>query len=773
MADSNINITSNIYIRNDPDIRKDREYLEKITGARRLRYIKNHYTGLRSIRLTEIQNQILSESQTCSYAKNGEKSFGPVMTNGKLCWENRCEYTACPGYNGCSPQNIPRKPSIENNNSEKNSLKEFLKELGVVIQDDAVVFERDKNIQIIEEAPKEYSASTEQSAEEIQEINKQYVEITVPDRIISAPLNSHIILNSGPGTGKTYTIIQRLIYILANDLCPAEQIYVLCYTRSAKKVIENKIDQAVVEGAIKPSAKNICVLTFDSYATFFLIAMKEQGVVAENFDHCDYNDRIKLFNKYISPEDFEDISYFIVDEIQDLVNERAEMVLKILSGLKCGYLLAGDRCQSIYDYEADNDATLDSVKFYERIEKQFPDDIQKYEIIVNKRQASDLAEESEQMRKVLLNESCIEQNKYANKIMSKYLCKTRIEKYIEILPDTHAVSTAILCRNNGEAEYISELLCEKGIIHFLNRGVNNDSSLPRWIADVFWDYCRETINREDFTERFRFRCDCDANPDLLWELLCKLTDSQDKSSINITKLISALAIANNIPGEFYDKMPTLTVSTIHKAKGSEFDKVILVEPNAELSKDSAEEARIRYVALTRPKRLFVVMKKRSKYFKRIISGRVIETGLHNLYKTHNRYCKSISVGLTGDIDNTSFVSGSFESVLDQQEYILHNVKVYDKLCAKHSSVTESYEIYHKGRLIGLLSDKMKKDLEQGVSSTDYKYNLPSSLENLYVSKITTEILKKFNESVPIEYQKSRICFGIQITGLAKLVFEKK
>ena len=156
-----------------------------------------------------------------------------------------------------------------------------------------------------------------------------------------------------------------------------------------------------------------------------------------------------------------------------------------------------------------------------------------------------------------------------------------------------------------------------------------------------------------------------------------------------------------------------------------------------------------------------------------MSGRVIETGLHNIYKTNNKYCKCITVGLTGDIDNNSFVSGDFESILDLQEYIIHSVKLYDKLSAKRSAISRMYEIYHNGRCIGCLSKKMTAELDLGVSSTDYKYNLPDSLENLYVSGITTEVLKQFDASVPIEYQKSRICFGIQITGLAKLVFEKK
>lgn len=773
MIESNISITSNIYIRSDPDIRRDRKYTEKITGAKLLNDIRRRYVGFESITLTDVQNRILSGNQTCSYAKNGEMSFGPVMVDGILLWQSRCEYTFCPGFNGCVPREIPRETITEDDTEDKKSLQEFFEKLGIIIQDDTVVFERDRNTAKAEESPKEYTAPTEQAVEELKEQSRQYTEITAPDTIVSAPLDSHIILNSGPGTGKTYTIIQRLIYILANNLCPADEIYILCYTRSAKSVVENKIEQAVMEGVIQPSAKNICVLTFDSYATYFLMAMRDQGVIKENFDSYEYNERIKLFNKYISAEDFEGIKYFIVDEIQDLVNERAEMVLKILKNLKCGYLLAGDRCQSIYDYEADDDATLDSVKFYELAEKLFPSNMLRYEITVNRRQSAELAEKATEMRQILLNESFIDQNKYANSIVLKYSDKTKIEQYIKTLTQAPTVSTAILCRNNGEAEYISGLLCEKGILHAINRGVNNVFPLPRWIADVFWDCCRPTISKKDFIERFKFRCDSKLNPDVLWELLYKLTDSQDKAVISVQKLTTALTITNNIPSEFFGEAPMLTVSTIHKAKGSEFDSVILIESDIKPSSDSAEEARVRYVALTRPKTQFITMKKNTKYFKRIMSGRVIETGLHNIYKTKNKYCKCITVGLTGDIDNNSFVSGDFDSILDLQEYIIHSVKPYDKLSAKRSATSGMYEIYHNGRCIGSLSKKMIGELDMGVSSTDYKYNLPDRLENLYVSGITTEVLRQFDASVPVEYQKSRICFGIQITGLAKLVFERK
>ena len=202
--------------------------------------------------------------------------------------------------------------------------------------------------------------------------------------------------------------------------------------------------------------------------------------------------------------------------------------------------------------------------------------------------------------------------------------------------------------------------------------------------------------------------------------------------------------------------------------------MILIKSAFDTSSKSAEEARIQYVALTRPKMQFETMGKTTRYFMRTMSGRVIETGFHNIYKKINRYCKCIAVGLTGDIDVASFVSGDFDSTLDLQQYIIENIKLYDKLSAERSQITGLYEIYHNERCIGTLSNEMTAEIDTGIRSTDYKYRLPKRLENIYVSGITTEILKQFNANVvPIEYQKSKICFGIQITGLAELKFEKK
>ena len=137
------------------------------------------------------------------------------------------------------------------------------------------------------------------------------------------------------------------------------------------------------------------------------------------------------------------------------------------------------------------------------------------------------------------------------------------------------------------------------------------------------------MGKDVFIERFSFKTGLKYNSGEIRDILCKMTNSQDRAFISIPELAKKLTVVNNIPNEFYGETPLLTVSTIHKAKGSEFDSVILVESDIKPAPDSAEEARVRYVAITRSREKFVTMKKNSKYFKRILSGRVIKTGLHN------------------------------------------------------------------------------------------------------------------------------------------------
>lgn len=129
MIKSNIGIASNIYIRSNPDIRRDIKYTEKITGAKLLNDISRRYIGLEAIPFSSVQQEFVSGNQICSFAKNGEMSFGPVMVDGNLRWVSRCEYASCPGSDGCVPHEITRETIFQDDTEDKKACRSSLKRL--------------------------------------------------------------------------------------------------------------------------------------------------------------------------------------------------------------------------------------------------------------------------------------------------------------------------------------------------------------------------------------------------------------------------------------------------------------------------------------------------------------------------------------------------------------------------------------------------------------------------------------------------------------------
>ncbi|MBP1547063.1 MAG: macro domain-containing protein [Oscillospiraceae bacterium] len=770
----NININPNIYIRSNEYATHDIGYVKHITGHGLLKSLREKISPIVPVRLSALQEQIIKESETCCYVKNGQQTHGIAKNpDGTYLWSNRCEKSDCYLYEKCMASENAR--CIKRNDvisvDIQPEIEEIfnLEQLGITINNGSIDYSRKDTIEIQENNFSDYQIVSDAQPELKLTDGNEYECIGEPDAIIEASIDSHIILNSGPGTGKTYTIVQRLIYILSNQLCPADDIYILCYTRSAKKVIVDKINDAIAEGVIPVSAQNICILTFDSYATYFLMDIKDQ--IEEDFSKLDYNDRIRLFNKYITEEDFKPVGYFIIDEIQDLVNERAKMVLNIIRYLDCGFLLAGDRCQAIYDYEAENNATISSVEFYQQLEAMFPDDIERYELVGNRRQCSELASEAAKMRDVLLNyQDNRKQNKYANTMIEQYKESGNIEQYIKEMCSAPNESTAILCRSNGEAEYISSLLFRNKIPHDINRGVNNHRPLSKWIADVFWDFCGTEMLKNDFVERVQFRTSTEYDGEYLWSLICKLLQQENAMSVSMKKLIYALSLTNELPSEFFEKENKLVVSTIHKAKGSEFEKVILIDSNIELSNRDSEEARVRYVAITRPKSKLVAMDKNKVFFGKSSTGRPIQTKRYFCYRTKNIYCESIPVGYSKDISDPSFVQGDFYESLDSQLYIINNVEVFDSLKAVRLPSGKTFSIFHNDHHIGNFSKDMYDEIFYGIHSTDFKYNMPVELSDFYVKAITTQIISEYSDEISNEFQHSKICYGIQVSGMAKLKF---
>lgn len=233
---------------------------------------------------------------------------------------------------------------------------------------------------------------------------------TTQDQIIDAEPPERSIINAGPGTGKTWTLIEKIIYMINEGQVEAQNILVLCFSRSAVEVVQNRLSCAAETGRIGYEWQDVDVRTFDSFSTYMLAWIQDNHpeLLPRNFllEACNYNQRIKTATSIFQRKKdmLADYEHIIVDEVQDLVGNRAELVLAMLKGLPdtCGFTILGDSCQALYDYMTEDDpSVMSSTQFYQEFFKSFPN-ANYYALTENHRQDDTFGQLTIPYRKAIL-----------------------------------------------------------------------------------------------------------------------------------------------------------------------------------------------------------------------------------------------------------------------------------------------------------------------------------------------------------------------------------
>lgn len=790
---SNINISSNMYIRKEKNgvpvyLDEDYAFVAQVSGRTALVVTKEKCSALNNAKLSMEQELELKAGAFCGSSGNllKEQTHGPVLVNGERKWVCRCENENCSQYQEC--MNAPYAKKITRTNSM--SVVEF-----EVDQTYTALTYKSLNLDFsIEDTElKLFSPIEEENQEVTEELevlkddelplsqntlsHDTYEVIAQPNLIIESPIDQCILVNAGPGTGKTYSALARICYIAQNKLLDdLSGIMVLCYTKSAESVINQRITEGVLQGQLPPEVQDICVCTFDSLATQYLVE------VGANFEGLDYNQRIEAFNLQLKKEMFETFSYVIIDEIQDLVNQRAEMTLNILNCLSCGYLLFGDKCQAIYDYDTHRKgrSTMNSVDFYNQLESILPDGSKKYEFYINRRQDSSLEPFSTAMRTNLLTGNVQQSNEAVKAQMDTLEPLLEVDdlhkKISSILKNaSYAHETiAILCRSNGDAQILSQLLNRKEIQHTLTSQPTDRPNYTRWIADILWDHCEDYIQKEEFIQRFYARAK--GNDDMAEQFFSQLRnvslgDNNQSPLTGIEKKILFEKLFTNSAPEYPLLLPEkcrVTVSTIHRAKGQEFDHVFFQYSPLKINAETTEEARIAYVAVTRPKKKLTLLTKNKRYKFAFTQKRRVFSYCR---KQNKKICTCISFG-GEDIKGSSFVDGDFVQVIKRQAYIAKKVAIHDTV--ELHLEDGQYQVMHiqpeTGKLValGYLSQTAQEEIKYCVGIRADS-QVPQRIHQLYVTNIVTYYQKRIENSTPELFRKSKVWLGIEIGGFAKVV----
>ncbi|MDD4109496.1 MAG: AAA family ATPase [Prolixibacteraceae bacterium] len=537
---SNIEFKSNVY----PFLKSmqlDKIYLSKIYNYERLVDFNNRYFKLNSKDIwNKLQLEIISLSPACSIDTFKDPCRGLIKEKDNFEFVCKCVNTSCKNFNICrssfdqteydlfSPVVNTFDENLYGYNKQKYEMYPVFHLIREIVIDNSVIkintpiekeyenqvkYEDDTIIdafKIIDKSETdeskslgiEESESTETGNVELEtetdinnDINDTKTAKTTPDTlenifdsftsadqqdIINASPSEVIFVNAGPGTGKTYTLIQKLIYMVTEYEVDPESIMVLCFTNAAVDEIRYRLN-VVVSNSGHRGLMNVDIRTFHSFAWWLIGQANESflddGWTEVNMHSLNFDKSISVASKVISKFStriFDGWQHFIVDEVQDLTNNLARFVLRIINSCLnkgCGVTALGDSCQAIYDYtQMENVNPMTSEEFYTTLYRNIKHKARFLKLSVNHRQTNDLKELATKYRGSILSANI---SNMASEVSSlsqdiEYIEKTPIdinEKDLEELCKLGKLS--ILLRNNVQTLKLSSVFRKRGINHIL------------------------------------------------------------------------------------------------------------------------------------------------------------------------------------------------------------------------------------------------------------------------------------------------------------------
>lgn len=417
--------------------------------------------------------------------------------------------------------------------------------------------------------------------------------------IINDRESQYMVVAAGPGSGKTKLLVHKLAAIVRMEDIKYEQLIMLTFSRSAVTEFKKRLI-----GLIGNAALYLEIKTFHSYCFDLLGRIgsieKSENVIKEAVQ------RIK--GKEVEAGRIAKV-VLVIDEAQDIDATEYELVKVLIEeNPEMRVIAVGDDDQNIYEFRGS-----DSKYFREIL--SYPNS-KKYELIENYRSKANLVDFTNHFA------HSIEQRLKTSEIHSVHLPDGRIElvNYTsdnlvipvveDILTTDLSGTTCVLTAENKEAMYITgymhtrkmnakliqsntgfNLLNLKEVRYFLKLlKANNDSPV---ISDEQIDNLKRELSNE-FGESGQV-------------IMCQKMIREFEETHPKTKYKSDLElfISESKIEDFAEAgTDTITVSTMHKAKGKEFNNVYIMLNHFDLSTN--EKRRVLYVAMTRAKERLVI-----------------------------------------------------------------------------------------------------------------------------------------------------------------------
>lgn len=418
-------------------------------------------------------------------------------------------------------------------------------------------------------------------------------------KIINDKDSQYIVVAAGPGSGKTRILVHKLASLILMEDVKHEQLLMLTFSRAAATEFKKRLIDLIGNAAYYVEIK-----TFHSYCFDLLGKVgnleKSQNIVAEAAK--------RIENGEVEPSKITK-TVLVIDEAQDMDEHEFRLIQALMDKNDHLRVIAvGDDDQNIYSFRGSDSKYMQELLTM--------DQAVQYEQVINYRSRSNLIDFTNEFVKTINNRmkvTPILPNKKENgkidviRYNSNELIIPAVNK---IITEGISGSTCILTHTNEEALKVTSLLNHNHIHAKLIQGVKRFSlydlmEIRYFISklDIKKDTAliREEIWEEAIT-RLKDRYNNSKNYSLC-ERLIRDFESINKKYKYVSDFI--IFLRESQEEDFYDKdNGFVTVSTIHKSKGWEFDQVIIILNDYNFYNEN--DKRTLYVGMTRAKEKLII-----------------------------------------------------------------------------------------------------------------------------------------------------------------------
>ncbi|MET8156724.1 ATP-dependent helicase [Sphaerisporangium sp. NPDC005289] len=610
--------------------------------------------------------------------------------------------------------------------------------------------------------------------------------------VVDQPADALILVTAQAGAGKTHTLVRRLDRLVAEDGLSAGEILVLTFSRAAVRELRNRLAR------YGETARNVRVQTFDSWALDLLTQVDAQGNWAEKSFDARIEGARKAIDECLADELYEhDLHHVVIDEVQDLVGHRRDLVEALLDRFDCGFTVVGDPAQSIYGFTIKGDAERkgETNRFFEWLRGTFGEELTELSLTDNFRARTRDAKVALDFgpRLRALSESGNDDGgtlyDELRKVLTGLMDFGAFDGLTADALTAYDGTTAVLCRTNGQALVVSERLRAIGVPHRLQRSAR-DRAAPAWIGLLMSRCDASTLHRDRFEKLIGdLPAGAGGNAEALWRLLQRTGSGRGSDRVlDLSRLRAALA-AGRLPDELTAQPAArLVVSSFHRAKGLEFDRVLVVDPGSlrpattnkrkDVEKDAAEEARLLYVAMTRPRdelyRLSAIDMRNIR----------IDGGTERWARFWYQHWRRDGLELQAGDVATEYPAGTvdFEAVAtDVQHYLATAVQPGDaveleRLYPNPIGLLQSppYLIKHQGRPIGTASENFRRTiyrfLKLGPTFTPYAF--PAVISGVCIDTVET-VAGDEAAGIRAGLDRHGVWLAPRLVGLSSFTWDKK